>query len=212
MNLSRFIQLWQRNVSGNGAWNADKVGAYLRECYTEKFRCYHDETHIDECLKWFDRYQHTITDPDSVELAIWFHDACYGTDSVEYEKLSAELFQQMSAGGISDERQNKIYQLILDTTHREAPQSLEGALMVDIDLASFARPWHDYLKDTAQCRAERTTQTKREFNTKQINFLLSLLSRPSVFYSAAFIQNHSQDTRQNIEKLLALLQQRIASA
>jgi predicted metal-dependent HD superfamily phosphohydrolase len=209
MNESRFLQLWQRNVSSEGAWSAVKVYQHLCALYAESFRYYHNDQHIIECLKWFDRYKNTVADTDSVELAIWFHDACYNDiEPVGHEGRSATLFVEMSAGGMLSERQDKIVQLIMDTMHQQAPQSEEGTLLVDVDLASFARPWHDYLKDTARCRAERQQQTVLEFNRKQIGFLNSLLARPSVYYTDVFIQHHEMDAQENIKKLLLILEQR----
>lgn len=212
MNASRFQQLWQRNVDGEQAWDAVSAYQHLVQLYAETRRVYHNADHINLCLHWFDRYRHTLADADAVELAIWFHDACYGPEPSGHESRSAGLFRHMSDGGLTLERQDKICQLIMATTHQQPPADDDAALLVDIDLASFARPWHPYLKDTARCRAERKHMPDLEFCNCQIGFLQSLLARDSIYYSAVFKQHHEQQARDNVRRLLHLLRQRTAAA
>ncbi len=212
MDSSRFISLWQRNISESAGWDAVRVFEKLDSLYAEAPRRYHNGDHILLCLELFDRYSCSASDPDAIELAIWFHDACYGPEPVGHESRSATLFRQLSAGGLSEERQNRICQLIMDTTHQQPPANKDGALLVDIDLGSFCRPWHPYLKDTARCRAERKHLEDIEFCHCQINFLSSLLERTSIYYSDVFRLNHENQARENIEKLIELLTVRAQAA
>ncbi|OMH39739.1 hypothetical protein [Motiliproteus sp. MSK22-1] len=211
MDSSRFHQLWQRNVSGGNAWEPGRVFDYLADLYAEPIRNYHNSDHIELCLEWFDRYRDLTVDPDAIELAIWFHDACYGPEPIGHENRSAGLFRKLSADGISKDRQDKICQLIMDTTHQQPPSNDDASLLVDIDLASFARPWHPYLKDTARCRAERSHLDEGELCRCQIDFLQSLMSRPYIYYSQAFRLYHEDQARQNITKLIELLSLRTCS-
>ncbi|MCW8884905.1 MAG: hypothetical protein OQK12_06575 [Motiliproteus sp.] len=207
MQQRRFIELWQRNVSSSEA-DASKVFEQLQQLYGQSHRHYHNASHIDFCLKWFDHYKHVVTDADAVELAIWFHDACYGLNPKGHEDASAQLFQQLSADALDPQRQQKICRLISATIHRTPAKDEEEALLIDIDLASFARPWPQYLRDTALCRAERSQLEEKEFCHCQVEFLQSLLARQTLYYSAPFRQHHESTARSNIERLIGLLETR----
>ncbi|TCK04874.1 HD domain-containing protein [Marinobacterium mangrovicola] len=209
MNAERFKQLWTRNVTASGSsGDAQWVCAYLEKQYRHPGRHYHDCSHIEECLKWLDLYADTVADPDAVELAIWFHDVCYLPTPVGHEERSAQLFIRMVGNGMAAERRDKIARMIGYTTHTTPPQGAEEALMVDIDMASFARPWHQYLIDTVHCRLERHWLNDLEFCEGQIGFLEKMLARPSFYYSEAFKQRHEQDARTNMQRMIELLQKR----
>ncbi|MBR9882630.1 HD domain-containing protein [Marinobacterium lacunae] len=210
MNAERFQRLWGRNVRPeSSAWSAEDVYAYLDKQYRHPCRSYHDSGHVDQCLGWFDRYSDTVDDADAVELAIWFHDACYSPNPQGHEERSAKLFSVMAADGMDSERKQRIIDMIGYTTHTREPGSAEEALLVDIDLASFCRPWHQYLIDTAKCKAEKEQVPDLDFYQGQIRFLEGLLKRNSFYFSPPFREHHEQDARANITRILALLESRL---
>jgi len=207
MDLLRFLQLWRRNVGDQGE-DGESVFTLLRDLYGESHRRYHNGAHIAQCLLWLDRYADQVTDPDAVELALWFHDACYSPDPRGHEARGAKLFRQLAQGGMDSDRQNKICDMILYTTHCGHPRSDEEALLVDIDLASFARPWHQYVIDTAACRAERRQVDDVSFCLGQIAFLQAMLARPRFYFSTPFYTYHEASARVNMTRMVALLQRR----
>ncbi|GGB95138.1 hypothetical protein GCM10011352_21540 [Marinobacterium zhoushanense] len=209
MSAERFEKLWARNVAPDGnAWSAAEAYAYLEKQYSQPSRSYHDQTHIDQCLGWLDRYAETVDDPDAVELAIWFHDACYLPSPQGHEERSARLFNLMVADGMSSAGKEKIIKMIGYTTHSGAPQTSEEALLVDIDLASFCRPWHQFLIDTVKCRCEKKDIDDLEFCERQICFLNGLAARPHIYFSPPFRKYHEAEARENIARILELLEQR----
>lgn len=208
MDRVRFIALWQRNLSDQAPCGGETVFADLDARYGESSRHYHNGEHIEQSLAWFDRYRDFARDPDAVELAIWFHDACYGDNPADHETRSAQLFRRLSEGGMAAERQQWVVDLIMNTTHREAPGREDGALLVDVDLGSFARPWHSFLKDSALCRAERRPISEFEFCACQLVFLRTLQDREWIYYSVPFQRHHEADARRNIARLITLLEQR----
>lgn len=209
MNAERFKQLWARNVEVSGcSGDAEWAGAYLEKQYRQPGRHYHDISHIEQCLEWLDLYADTLDDPDAVELAIWFHDACYLPTPVGHEERSAQLFICMVGKGMDEERRDRIVRMIGYTTHMAPPDSEEAALLVDIDMASFARPWHQYLVDTVHCRLERHWLSDLEFCEGQIGFIERMLARPSFYYSEVFKQHHEQTARDNMQRMIELLEKR----
>ena len=59
--------------------------------YTAVDRRYHDIRHIDDCLQLFDTVRALASQPDAIELAIWFHDAIYDSHKSDNEASSASL-------------------------------------------------------------------------------------------------------------------------
>lgn len=208
MYRDRFCRLWQRNLEQGSAEDADQVFELLATSYADPRRYYHDEQHIAYCLHCLDRYRQQVEDPDALELAIWFHDACYCPDPVGHEQRAAELFRQRVAGRINQQRLEKIIQMILLTDHQQATDDPELALLLDIDLASFARPWHEYLKDTALCRAEMKLLSETDYCVCQTRFLNQLQSRDQLYYHPQFRADNEQAARDNIARLLTLLERR----
>jgi predicted metal-dependent HD superfamily phosphohydrolase len=208
LDRSRFEALWLANVGPQAPCAALEVFERLDRLYASAGRSYHNAEHITFVLCCFDRYRDQARDPDAVEFAIWFHDACYGPDPAGHEARSARLFLEVTGDGIDPERAQFICDLILSTTHLADPVCSDHALLVDVDLASFARPWHSFLIDTARCRAEKKRLPDLEFCYCQIGFLKALLERPRLFYSRAFFENHEQQARSNIRRLIELLERR----
>lgn len=205
MDRERFVKLWARNLNPQ---SAASVYDLLTTSYAHSLRHYHDGQHIVDCLRWLDLYRDQLEDPDAVELAIWFHDACYSPDPVGHEARAALLFRQLAGGSLDSERLEHICSMILQTTHQQPPDDSEQALMLDIDLGSFARPWPAYLRDTARCRAEMRQLDDSNYCYGQMRFLKKLLDREQIFYHARFRADHETDARNNVTRLLRLLEKR----
>lgn len=208
MKRKRFIQLWNRVAPTADAAEAEAVFDRLLALYQDDFRVYHNEGHIAFCLKWLDRYVSEAESIDAIELAIWFHDACYSQEPSGHEQRSADLFRNLAADVMDDEFVEKVARFILATTHQGEPESLDAKLLVDIDMASFSEEWVDYLRDTSKCRAEKLHRSNDEFYQDQLTFLRSLSSRPTLYYSQSFLENHEHQAQSNIARLTAVLAER----
>ncbi|WP_207062764.1 hypothetical protein [Motiliproteus sp. SC1-56] len=208
MDRARFIALWQRTHDMAACCRGEEAFEQLDRRYNECCRHYHDGEHIKQMLEWFDPYRGEAQDPDAVELAIWFHDACYGNEPQGHESRSAALFRSLSGEGMPTRRQQRVVDLIMATTHQGPPGTDDEALVVDVDLSSFARSWHAFLKDTVRCRAEKQDVGDQEFCTCQLGFLRTLRARESIYYSAPFQARHEADARANIDHLIHLLELR----
>ncbi|WP_421870055.1 hypothetical protein [Motiliproteus sp.] len=208
MDACRFSQLWMRNLNPDQESDGEVVFDRLKANYSEPCRRYHDGSHIEQCLLWLDRYRHTIDDPDAIELAIWFHDACYGPDPKGHEERGALLLRELAQGRMAPERLEKICTMIALTTHQTPVEDPEQALMLDIDLASFARPWAEYLRDTVRCHEERQLINPVCDYRAQLEFLRELIRRPQLYHHAQFRADHEPAARQNIIQLIELLEAR----
>ena len=208
VDRNRFCQLWMRNLKADVSSDAEPVFDLLAANYADPQRCYHDAEHIADCLKWLDRYRDRVNDPDAVELAVWFHDACYSPDPLGHEQRGADLLRRLASDKMPPERLERICRMILLTDHQQATDDPEAALMIDIDLASFCRPWPDYLRDTARCRAEKRQLPDGDYCACQLDFLYQLLSRERIYHHPDFRQVHEAEARANISRLIELLEAR----
>ena len=136
----RFKALWARNLPGESAM-AETIYGRLIEFYGEPHRHYHTLNHIRHCLRELDRAATLITDPDAVEMALWFHDAIYQPGAKDNERRSADLFRQWSGARADPVFQQRVDDLIMATTHQEPPDQGDAKFLVDIDLSSFGLPW-----------------------------------------------------------------------
>ena len=177
----------------------------LSDKYSEASRRYHTPEHIDHCLNQFDAARSEIHDPDAVEMAIWFHDAIYEADAVKggNELASAQLFLHHANGHFPNEFRDKVYRLVMVTTHSEVPQTNDERFMVDIDLSSFGLPWEQFSRDSANVRAEFPGVSDSVFSERQRCFLEGLLARESFCFTKFFRLRHEEAARANISRYLA---------
>ena len=109
--------------------------------YTHPPRAYHNLNHISDCLNEFDGVRSLASEPSQIEIALWFHDAIYQPMTKGNEEESAELASQiLKEQGLSDSYIKKIEELILLTKHHQVPKTIDGKIIVDVDLATLGKP------------------------------------------------------------------------
>jgi predicted metal-dependent HD superfamily phosphohydrolase len=200
----RFLHLWQRCGRPGLPPEADAIWRRLERRYAEPHRHYHDKHHLAHCLEQLDMAAAQIHQPDAVEMAIWFHDVVNEPGRTDNEPLSAELFRKV-AGGLMDRAFiAAVEDLILITTHTREPRDLDHQFICDIDLASFGCPWECFLADSVAVKAEFRGPDEAYYRSKRI-FLEALLERPRIFRTEFFNQRYEQQARDNIRRLLELM-------
>jgi predicted metal-dependent HD superfamily phosphohydrolase len=203
MHRQRFQQLWLRCASDGASADADIRFDEIASHYRESHRRYHTPEHVEHCLGQFDDARDQMDDPDSVELAVWYHDVIYDAGASDNELMSAELFQRRAAGHVDEERIRTIHDLVMVTVHnRVAPSTEDQGFMVDIDLSSFGLPWDRFLRDSVAVREEFPHLSDEEFYPKQKGFLQSLLQREHFCYTEFFRLRHEERARTNIQRYL----------
>lgn len=198
---TRFAALWNRTVTG-APTPATTIFSRLARLYGEPHRHYHTLDHIWRCLDEFDRVAELTHNPDAVEMALWFHDAIYVSGAKDNEWRSTELFQQWSEGYASSAFRGRVRDLIMVTTHRESPTRLDERFIVDIDLSSFGLPWDEFERDGQHIRAECADVADEEYFPGHLRFLLSLLNRPSFFFTDYFQERYERIARANTQRVI----------
>jgi len=199
--LSRFKLLWQRCLIEGAADTGAAIHQRLVDGYNEPQRHYHTLAHIDHCLTMFDQCKSLATNPDALEIAIWFHDVIFDPGKSNNEALSAELYEELSAGVHADEFRALVGRLIMATLHNGLSlDDSDAGYMVDIDLSSFGLPWEDFLRDSRHLREENMHLSDADYSRKQGEFRSCLLARPHFYQTDFFRGRYEQQARDNLAK------------
>ncbi len=199
---ARFTALWTRSLPGESV-KAETIHDRLIKLYGEPHRHYHTLSHIRHCLREFDRAAALMTDPDGVEMALWFHDAIYQPGARDNERRSADLFRQWSEGAVDPVFQQRVDDLIMATTHREPPDWGDARFLVDIDLSSFGLPWEACERDGCLIRAEFAGVADDQYYPGHLRFLRTLQDRATFFCTAFFQQRYELVARANLARIIA---------
>ena len=205
----RFVRLWRRYARSDAHTDADDIWRRLEGRYAEPHRHYHDKQHLAHCLEQLDLAAGLIRRPDEVEMAIWFHDVVNQPGRLDNEALSAELFREAASPALEPTFIAAVEELILITTHKHPPGDPDHQFICDIDLASFGCPWECFLQDSDAVRAEFTGPDEEYYRGKRV-FLEALLERPKIFRTDFFNERYEQQARDNIRRLLELMDARRA--
>lgn len=184
------------------------VGERLLARYSEPGRHYHDARHILACLRVFDGFTGDIRDPDSLELALWFHDAVYDplAPPRENEARSARHFRaefETLAGDLADI--GEVERLILATDHRAEPADGDAALIADIDLAILGADPPRYAAYAEDIRREYAAVPDGAFREERARVLRGFLDRKSIYRTRHFRALLGERARANLERELDAL-------
>lgn len=198
--ISRWNQLW----SILGAARADEtLFSNIIASYSEPHRKYHTLRHLEECLNHLDEVRCLAARPAEIELALWFHDAIYDVRRQDNEERSAEWVRASAEAaslpaGVCD----RVQRLVLVTRHDAAPETMDEALLVDIDLSILgASPqcFDDY--ETA-IREEYNWVPRLVFDFKRRWILSEFRRRDPLFRTAHFAKRFERQARDNLERSL----------
>lgn len=201
---TRFAALWRRCSNSKQPVGSD-IFRKLNVLYSEPFRQYHNFNHISYCLRQFDQCTALMDEPDAVELGLWFHDAVYVTGAKDNERRSADLFLEcaVTASSINTTMQQRVVELIMNTTHNARPTCRDGKFIMDIDVSGFGQPWEDFMRDGAHLRAESSSTEDRVYYAGLLRFMRFLSFRPTFFFTHYFQQHYEHTAQDNLRRLIA---------
>lgn len=177
----------------------------LAKRYSEPHRKHHGISHISRCLEDLDIFKNHIFDVDSVEAAIWFHDAVYNPRREDNEDLSADLARKMLREMLLHELDiMKIINLIMATKHSLVSEGRQGdfRFVVDIDFADFGKPAEQFWEFETGIRQEYQWAEDVIYARGRMGFLRALLERDCVFLTVPFRERYEAKARGNIDRLM----------
>ncbi|MCG6495053.1 hypothetical protein [Kitasatospora sp. A2-31] len=186
----------------------EPYGRELLRRWAEPQRRYHTTDHLRAVLDHVDALAAHATDPDTVRLAAWFHDAVYRPDRSENEERSAALAARaLTEAGLSEERVAEVVRLVrLTVTHRPEPGDRDGEVLCDADLAVLGGAPEAYAGYAAAVRAEYAFVPEPDFRAGRAAVLRQLLALPALYRTPAAHERFDARARANLGTELGALE------
>lgn len=186
----------------------EPYGRELLERWSEPQRRYHTVDHLVDVLARATELTAYADDPDTVALAVWFHDAVYRPDRSENEERSADLARRaLSEAGVPDDRASEVVRLVrLTITHDPALGDANGEVLCDADLAVLAGDPSSYASYAAAVRAEYAFVPDADFRDGRAAVLRQLLDLPELFRTPYGQEHWERTARRNLTTELELLE------
>ena len=204
--MSADLQGWTRAWRDLGLPADEAVYHRLVACWNEPHRAYHTMQHLGECMALFDEVRGLARAPGEVALGLWFHDAFYDVHRDDNEARSADWAAQCirDAGG-SEHISAHVHALVMATLHRDAPDSPDARLLVDIDLASLAADTARFDETNVQMRHVYAHVPENEYRTGRKRVLNGFLERRHLYSTEHFRALLEARARQNLQRAIARL-------
>ncbi|MBI4991981.1 MAG: pantetheine-phosphate adenylyltransferase [Candidatus Harrisonbacteria bacterium] len=186
--------------------DTEKIFAILSRLYSEKERAYHKFLHIEECLNELENTRALCMDPNTLEMAIWFHDAIYNPRLKNNEEQSAKLaYEATKTMGLSETFAQKVADLVRTTIHKAVPTDPDAQLLTDIDLSILGKLAAEFDEYEKKIRKEYSWVSEDQFRAGRTAILRSFLARPSIYATEYFRNKYEKQARENLARSLAKL-------
>ncbi len=174
--------------------------------YSEPHRAYHTLRHLEECFARLAPARPLCARPAEVELALWFHDAIYDTQSARNEEMSAEWAERVLDDlRAPDEVTRRVRELVLSTKHHATPTSPDACVLVDVDLSILGAEADRFDEYEHQVRQEFAWVPEPAFRQARAKVLNEFLARSSIYATEFFRQRLESRARDNLQRSLARL-------
>lgn len=201
INSSVFNNSWDRAWKGI---KADGDGFSIRDDlltrYSESHRSYHTLQHLMECIELFSDVGNASDNPAAVELALWFHDAIYDQNGNNEERSAALAGRALATANLPGNLLALIQALIINTSHASIPYSIDGSILVDIDLAILGASEARFDEYTVQIRKEYAHIPDSQFAIGRASVLQSFLQRKRIYTTDIFFNRLEKSARENLSK------------
>ncbi|QNM82894.1 phosphohydrolase [Sphingomonas sabuli] len=193
------------------SYDACIVDAELRAraAYAAPDRHYHDERHLEDCLRELD-WVHGLGGGETrlLKWAILWHDAVYEPGRADNEDKSAELaMMELERCGIAAADAAEVARLIrLTADHRAEDGDRLGQLLVSIDLAILGADPSRYADYVAAVRKEYAAVDDDGWKNGRTRVLRQLLDADAIYPHPEFRSRLERQARANIQAELAALE------
>ena len=191
-------------------YNACLVEAELkaRAAYAAPGRHYHDERHLDECLRALDRIDGLSERERRVlRWAVLWHDAVYDPGGNGNEKRSADLAErELTACGVAPEEAGEVARLIrLTERHRVDDADRLGAVLVSIDLSILGSDPGRYREYVDDVRKEYAHVPEPLWQAGRSAVLKRLLEADPLYPDERLRAEFAEQARKNMQWELKIL-------
>jgi len=211
MEIDVLRQQWTDLVSRYSKDHALKSTLWeeLKSYYQGKNRHYHNLAHIQDLLQQAADYQQFITDWDTLQFAIWYHDIIYNVRRKDNEARSAELAsQRLKSFGYTEQKRTACANLILATKTHEIPAELENddaKWLLDFDLSILGKSQPTYQEYVQKIRKEYHIYPDFLYKPGRKKMLQYFLNKEQIFKTETYVTLYEEQARSNLAHELAQL-------
>ena len=182
--------------------------AELVKRYSEPHRRYHTLDHLSAMCRTLSEFEGKFYAPDTVYLAVFFHDTIYDSSSTSNEKDSAELATSfLTDNNVAGSVIRTVEQLILATAaHLQETAASDAEWFLDADLAILAAEPDVYNEYVLAIRQEYSEFSDEAFRAGRMRFLETILDAPYLFRTGVLRDRFETSARANLKNELAQLQ------
>jgi predicted metal-dependent HD superfamily phosphohydrolase len=183
----RVQRCWE-GLATRWGWPGAAATAALEEivrAYSEPHRHYHTLDHIAALLELLDLHGEGIAQPDTVVLAILFHDVVYDPARHDNEEASAALAaERLAALGLPGEGIGAVARCILATRHGDDSDPVDEpglALLLDLDLSILGAAPAEYRAYAEAIRCEYASVPDELYRPGRRRVLEGFLARGRIY-------------------------------
>lgn len=169
--------------------------------YAEPHRRYHTLDHIVEMLDCLRESRRFAASPDTLALAIWYHDVIYDPEAppAGNEEASAVLLSTHYPGPESAAAQA----MIRHSAHHLPSRDRDTQLFCDIDLYRLGVAHDDFLGHSRDVRAEYGHVSDADWVRGRGEFFRGLLARAPLYQTTYWRDRLEAQARDNIARTIA---------
>ncbi len=209
----RFITLWQR-LGVDYTPDLATAGDVLIAAYDAQGRAYHNKTHLQDVLQKLDWAREALpqsgdmgTMPvaeqhrlfDTIELALWYHDAVYDAKAADNEAQSRDLLlHDAKKFGLAPMIADAAASLIDLTADHKKASTLEERIMMDCDLSILGAPADIFSTYDRGIRQEYNHIPAPIYKAARRLVLAGFLNQPQIFKTTAFHDRLETAARENL--------------
>ena len=210
---------WQALMAGFGVAADDAQAAFTRLVaqYEIGDRHYHTLLHIQDVLAKVDDLSAFATEPETVLLAAWYHDAVYVAQQPDNEAQSTQFARaELTTLGLPAGLVTEVQRLILLTAGYHLPtweqtgrEDRNGHVLLDADLAGLASPWTTFKENAEAIRREFASVPWETYLPARQRVLKQFLDRERIFYTPPMFAGNEEQARKNIKQELTLMREEL---
>lgn len=214
---SRYAVLWQS--LGVSRPEVAAAGTRLLALYNDPARAYHNLAHLEDVLSKLDWAKEALGKNseisgldtaarqrmfDTIELALFYHDAVYDPRAKNNEAQSRDLMRRDAESfGLDLTVMADAARLIDLTAHHAQAHLLDEKIMADCDLAILGADEDTFKKYDAAIRREYAHVPAPLYAAGRAKVLRGFLEAPRLFKTAAFTDCYESAARRNLTTALA---------
>lgn len=176
----------------------------LVAAYAEPHRRYHTLEHVVEMLDCLGESRHLAAAPDTVALAVWFHDAVYAAEAPAgaNEQASADMLAAVYAGPDSAPARD----MILHSRHHGPSDDPDTQLFCDLDLYRLGVADDDFRRHSRGVRQEYAWVDDAAWAKGRGDFIRAMLARKTIYQTAFWRGRLEAQARDNLTRAIAALE------